>query len=228
MIWLLIMQWLSSALGGYLAGRLRIKWSGIHTDEVFFRDTVHGFLAWCVSTLIVFALLASSTSALVSGGARAVGGLAASAVQGASEGAAQQGIAQSAGQADPMGYFVDTLFRSSSQPESDRDVRSEASRILATGLAAGDISQPDRAYLAQLVASRAGIAQPEAEKRVSEVIANAQAAKQKVKEAADAARKAGATFALFTVLSMVLGAFIASVAGAIGGRSREDDMARLK
>ena len=45
-IWLVVMQWLSSALGGYLAGRLRKKWVGVRTDEVFFRDTAHGLLAW--------------------------------------------------------------------------------------------------------------------------------------------------------------------------------------
>jgi hypothetical protein len=33
-IWLIITQWLASALGGYLAGRLRKKWVGIRTDEV--------------------------------------------------------------------------------------------------------------------------------------------------------------------------------------------------
>ncbi|TIN14647.1 MAG: hypothetical protein E5Y31_31880, partial [Mesorhizobium sp.] len=42
--WLVVVQWLSSGVGGYLAGRLRTKWVGIHTDEVFFRDTAHGFL----------------------------------------------------------------------------------------------------------------------------------------------------------------------------------------
>ena len=43
-VWLIIVQWLSSGLGGYLAGRLRTKWTTLHTDEVFFRDTAHGFL----------------------------------------------------------------------------------------------------------------------------------------------------------------------------------------
>lgn len=222
-VWLLVMQWLSSALGGYLAGRMRTKWTGVTTDEVFFRDTVHGFLAWCVATLIVVAFVASSTSALISGGARAVGGLTSSMVQGASEGAAQQGVAQASGQSDPIGYFVDTLFRNQSQPGSDQEVRAEASRILIAGFANGDVPQSDRAYLAQLVAARTGLSQQDAEKRVGDVIASAQAAKQKAKEVADTARKTGATFALFSVLSMAVGAFIAAVAGAIGGRSRQDD-----
>jgi hypothetical protein len=56
-IWLIITQWLSSGFGGYLAGRLREKWVGVRTDEIFFRDTAHGLLAWALATLIVVALL---------------------------------------------------------------------------------------------------------------------------------------------------------------------------
>jgi hypothetical protein len=71
-IWLIVMQWLSSALGGYLTGRLRTKWVGIRTDEVFFRDTAHGFLAWALATLIVAALIAlGSTLAGAAGAAGA-------------------------------------------------------------------------------------------------------------------------------------------------------------
>jgi hypothetical protein len=60
-IWLIIMQWVSSLFGGYIAGRMRTRWQ-IHTDEVFFRDTAHGLLAWAVSTIAValVAVLGSS------------------------------------------------------------------------------------------------------------------------------------------------------------------------
>jgi hypothetical protein len=64
--WMIVTQWLSAALGGYLAGRLREKWVGIRTDEIFFRDTAHGFLAWGLATLIVVALLTVG-SALAAG-----------------------------------------------------------------------------------------------------------------------------------------------------------------
>lgn len=57
-IWLIVMQWLSAGFGGYLAGRLRAKWIGLRTDEVLFRDTAHGFLAWALATVIVAALFA--------------------------------------------------------------------------------------------------------------------------------------------------------------------------
>ena len=67
-IWLIVTQWLSSALGGYITGRLRTKWTGIHTHEVVFRDTAHGLLAWAVATSFVGAV-AFSTVASAGGAA---------------------------------------------------------------------------------------------------------------------------------------------------------------
>jgi hypothetical protein len=61
-IWLVVMQWISAGVGGYIAGRLRVKWADTHSDEVFFRDTAHGFLAWAVATLFTFALAAWAAS----------------------------------------------------------------------------------------------------------------------------------------------------------------------
>ena len=62
-IWLVVTQWLSSAFGGYLTGRLRTKWVGIRTDEVLFRDTAHGLLAWTLATLLIAALLTIGSAA---------------------------------------------------------------------------------------------------------------------------------------------------------------------
>ncbi len=52
-IWLIVTQWLSAAMGGYLAGRLRVRWHGLHTDEVMFRDTAHGLLVWATATVLM-------------------------------------------------------------------------------------------------------------------------------------------------------------------------------
>ncbi|HEU4476228.1 MAG TPA: hypothetical protein VFR71_05985 [Methyloceanibacter sp.] len=79
-IWLIVMQWLSAGVGGYLAGRLRAKWSGPRTDEVLFRDTAHGFLAWALATVIVAALF---TLGALGAGAVAVTGEAAPAAEAA-------------------------------------------------------------------------------------------------------------------------------------------------
>src|SRR6476469_797252 len=84
-IWLVVTQWLSSAFGGYLAGRLRTKWVGIRTEEVFFRDTAHGLLAWALATLLM-ATRVTLGSAATAGVAAAT----ASAPSGASPEAADQ------------------------------------------------------------------------------------------------------------------------------------------
>ena len=69
-VWLIIIQWITSGLGGYLTGRLRSKWVSMHTDEVFFRDTAHGFLSWVLTTIFTAAFLASAISSVVGSGTR--------------------------------------------------------------------------------------------------------------------------------------------------------------
>jgi hypothetical protein len=61
-IWLIVTQWLSAAVGGYLAGRLRVRWHGLHTDEVFFRDTAHGLLTWATATVVIAAVAAAASA----------------------------------------------------------------------------------------------------------------------------------------------------------------------
>ena len=215
-VWLIIVQWLSSGLGGYLAGRLRTKWVGLHTDEVFFRDTAHGFLAWALASVLVAAFATSSISSAVGTATRAVSSVAGSAASGAAQVAANQ----SPGSAD---YFLDTLFRRD-QPDanaSPQDARAEASRILTRSLANATIDPNDRAYLAKLIAARTGISQQDAEKRIDDTVAQMKAAEEKAKQAADAARKASASASFYLFFSMLIGAFIASTAGAIGGRQRD-------
>jgi hypothetical protein len=68
--WLILTQILASAMGGYLAGRLRTKWTGVHTDEVYFRDTAHGFLVWAVGLVITVSLLATAATSLAGGAAQ--------------------------------------------------------------------------------------------------------------------------------------------------------------
>jgi len=92
-LYFIVMAMMSSAIGGYLAGRLRTKWVGVHTDEVFFRDTAHGFLAWAAASVIGAVLLASPATLLATG-----------ATSGATQAAA--GATQSSG---PMEGYVDTV-----------------------------------------------------------------------------------------------------------------------
>jgi hypothetical protein len=215
-IWLIVVQWVSSGLGGYLTGRLRTKWVGVHTHEVFFRDTAHGFLAWALAAVIGAAILASAASSLLSAGARVAGTIASGATQGASQGVLQ---------ANPSAYYVDSLFRSDhpSGSGNDQDVRAETARILATGIKNGDVPTADKTYLAQLVTARTGLSQADAERRVDDVIAREKSAELEARQVANAARKAGAYVSIFVGLSMVIGAFIAAAAAGLGGRHRDED-----
>lgn len=203
-IYLVIVGVMASAVGGYLAARLRTKWIGIHTHEMFFRDTAHGLLAWAFATVISATVLGAATTHLVSG---AAGGLAAAAPQ------AAQNIS-------PTDIATDKLFRSempapAANGAGTDTARSETSRLLLTSFrGTGDVSAADRGYLARLVAARTGLTQAEAEKRVNDVIAE-------TKQAIDDARRAAASFAMWMAAAMLFGAFAASLAAAEGGQLRD-------
>jgi len=225
-IWLIVVQWLSSALGGYLTGRLRTRWAGVHSDEVFFRDTAHGLLMWALATVLLAGVLSSAASAIVAGGAGAAASLAAGTAQGSAE-SAKDRVTNTAGL--PTEYFVDLMFRMptaspapSTAIQNGAESRTEASRILLVSAASGAVSAADRSYLAQLVSARTGRAAADAQQRVDDVIAQIDQAKAKAMETADKARKAGITASLLMVLSLVIGAFIASAAAALGGRLRDE------
>jgi hypothetical protein len=205
-IYLIVVAMLASTIGGYVAGRLRTKWMGVHSDEVAFRDTAHGFLAWAFAAVLGSAVLGGAATYLVGGAA-----------QGAAQGAA---ASQSSGGANE--YFVDLLLRpnpagqSTPSPQGGSDVtlRREIGRIFARSLQGGELSVTDRTYLVQLVASRSGIDQAEANKRVSDVLNQA-------KVAADQARSAAAKTALWLTAAMLVGAFAASLAAVEGGQLRD-------
>jgi hypothetical protein len=197
-IWLIVTQWVASAMGGYLTGRLRTKWVDTHTHEVFLRDTAHGFVTWAVATVIVALVVAS--------GALTAGAL-------ASAHAAPPNAARSNPTTDS--YDVDVLFRGLSDKNSTAtDPRPEAVRILAKGLATGNVPAADRSYLAALVSARTGIPQSEAAQRVDTFINDS-------KSAVDTARKVASAASIFTAISMLIGAFIACAAAALGGRERD-------
>lgn len=226
-IWFVIVQWLSSALGGYLTGRLRTKWAGVHTDEVFFRDTAHGFMSWALATVVVAGLAGSAFTSLVGSGVQAASSVAATATVGATAAAAGSDDAPDLA----TGYFTDLLLRpqdaAARAQSDDAAATAEVSRILMQGAANGEVPEADRAYVATIVASRAGIPQEEARARVDQVLQQIEDAKNAALQAADEARKSAATVALLGALSLLVGAFIASAAAALGGRQRDDDEAAL-
>ena len=214
-LWITFSQIVASGMGGYLAGRLRTRWLAVHTDEVYFRDTAHGFLAWAVASLATAALLTS---------------------------AAGSGMAKSDDDGGPMGYFVDSLFRkdvnaaaAASAPAGSGAMSghtaepaiagSEVARIFMNAIRSGPLPADDLRYVGQVVAQRTGLAQEAAEKRVSDTYARVQAklrdAETAAKDAAEKGRKASAYATLWLFISLLIGAFCASLAATFGGRRRD-------
>jgi hypothetical protein len=240
-LWITFMQLAASAIGGYLAGRLRTKWVAVHTDEVYFRDTAHGFLAWAVATLGTAALLTSVVGSIVGGGIQAGASLAGGAASAAVGGAATVGsqMTESRGDAaEPMSYFVDSLFRADPRstgddlgargaepPEQAAASLAEVARIFANALRTGSLPDDDARYVGQVVAQRTDLTQQQAEQRVRDVFANLQTALNEAelaaREAADTAREASAYAALWLFISLLIGAFIASWMATFGGRQRD-------
>lgn len=219
-LWLIAMQIIASSLGGWLAGRLRTKWVDVHTDEVFFRDTAHGFLVWTVGLVISAAFLASASSAIVGGFARVGAGLT---IGGGAAAAATAAVRSGDQAGDSNAYFVDSLFRSETPPAGgpDQSERQEASRIFARGLGDSGLPPKDASYIAQRIAAKTGLSQADAEKRVTDTIAQAKKIETDARQAADTARKAAMHASLWMFVSLLIGAFGASYAATIGGRQRD-------
>lgn len=200
-IYFIVIAMLASSVGGYLAGRLRTRWVGTHSREVFFRDTAHGFLTWCFATLLSASVLASAAGGLV-----------------ASSGAVT--ITHPTGQtAGLLDGYVDSLMRPThlaNVPNAETPVeRTEVARILAAAVASGsEVNAADQSYLVSLVEARTGLSQTQAEERTAAVIADA-------KVAADKARKAAAQLSLWLTASLLVGAFSASLAAIEGGGLRD-------
>lgn len=203
-LYLIVIAMIASSLGGYLAGRLRSGWADVQRDEVYFRDTAHGFIAWALASVLGAAVLATPASSLIGGAAT-----------GASQGAVAAG-SQAAG---PMEGYVDTLLRSdpaaAQSQNAGTDNRAEMVRLFTRSFrGGGDLKTPDRDYVVKAVAARTGLSQADAEKRVNDVVTQ-------IKSDADAARKATAAVAFWLTASLLLGAFCASLAATEGGGLRD-------
>jgi hypothetical protein len=199
-VWLIVTQLIAFSMGGYLAGRLRTRWSSIHNDEVHFRDTANGFLAWAVAVVMTVAFLTAAASSMAN----------------SRDTSARAGTAEDRAGLEVNAYFVDRLFRSDhpATTANDMPLRAEASRIFAKSIAASGGSAADTAYLAQLVAAKTGLNSSDAAKRVSDTLTDA-------RQSEDDARKAAAHLLLWVFLALLIGAFCASLAATIGGKQRD-------
>lgn len=209
-VWLIATQVIAVSVGGYLAGRLRTKWSGIHNDEVFFRDTAHGFLVWALCLVVTTTLMASAAMSLLAGVGKAGNSLLT---------AIDTPVLNS--EEDISMPIVDRIFRTS-DPErgASEAVRSESGRIVGDGMT--DMATTDKAYLAELVAANTGLSTAEAEQRIADVITQVRDKEMQARKAADEARKAAAKLTLWGFVGLLLSAFLACIAATIGGRQRDN------
>jgi hypothetical protein len=270
--WLTFTAITASGLGGYLAGRLRNKWSNLHGDETYFRDTAHGFLSWSVATLLTAGLLTTAIGGVLGAGAKVAGATAGAAATTAGGLAAAAGPAAMGGDNGDLQYWVDGLFRANPNapaaptapmgpppapvagaapamvqpqpgavaapprpmPGAERgpgpgpgrgDIRGEVNRIVVNSLKGDAMDPADTQYLAQLVANQTGMSQAEAQARVTDMQtrlrASLEKAKNDAKQAADDARKATAYAALWLFITLLIGAFSASLFATWGGRRRD-------
>lgn len=223
-LWITLTQIAAAGLGGYLAGRLRSRWLVAHRDEVYFRDTAHGFLAWAVATLATAALLGSTISMIVGSGATLAGGAV----------TAGMALVKQDDANSTLSYYVDRVLRrdtnlaatsSDSAPISADPRTPEMLRLMAKNIKAGKFAEDDLRYAGQWVAQRTGMLQDQAQARVASIYVEAQAAVRNAetaaKEATNAARKASAYTALWLVIALMLGALSASVAATLGGLQRD-------
>ena len=222
-LWVILTQLLACAMGGYVAGRLRTKWVAVHTDEVYFRDTAHGFVAWGVASLATAALLTSAIGSIVGVGVEA-GATVASGIATTAGGSETTRSVNEPGSTD---YFVDSLFRKNlnTPPAATTAPLSEVTRIFMYAIRTGPLPTEDIRYVGYLVAQSTGLSQQEAEKRVTDTYTRVQTklntAQTTARNAADKARKASAYAALWLFISLLIGAFVASLAATYGGRQRD-------
>lgn len=199
-LYFIVTAMLSSAIGGYLAGRLRSRWVGTHSREVFFRDTAHGFLSWGFATLLSAAVLGSASGSLVGGASAAATGITGEAVS-------------------VVDRYVDELTRpapGASAASADSPAqRGIVARIVGTALRnQGEVAPADRVYLVQIVRERQGVGAPQAQALVDAALSDARQTVSKM-------QKAAAQLALWLTASLFVGAFSASLAAIEGGGLRD-------
>jgi hypothetical protein len=234
-LWLAFTQLIASGMGGFLAGRLRTRWVAVQTDEVYFRDTAHGFLAWAIASLATAALLTSVIGSIVNGGVQAGAAVAGGTTSVRNEMARPD--------SEVMDYFVDSLLRKDvsiraaaetliegatpviSYYQNTSESNTEITRIFKNAILMGSLPPEDIRYVGQVVAQRTGLTQQDAEKRVNNIFAHLQAKllaeETLAKNVADAARKASVYASLWLFISLLIGAFVASFAAIYGGRMRD-------
>src|SRR5262249_44835852 len=198
-LYLILAALISSAVGGYVAGRMRPRLAAGTPDEVEFRDGVHGGAAWALATLLAALLLFGSTLSLTRLAAPSNG-----------PGETSTSVAGE----NIIAYDLDRLFRGARDETNMEYTRAEAARILLTASSHRGVLPEDRSELVRLVTARTGLAQAEADRRVDDVIGRA-------RDDISRARKAAVIIAFSAGAAALLGLAAAWFAAVEGGRRRD-------
>lgn len=231
-IWAVMVQVVSFAAGGYLAGRMRGSFDAT-VEERQFRDGAHGFTVWATGVMIGALLLAVAGTATAFTASHSAATIAA----GAASGISARGTETLA--RTPADYAVDLLLRpapaaAAGQPAAgtnmpnsqpvDASLRAESTRIFRTAIDNRALTQRDRDYLVQLVAARTGLPEAEAQKRVEDAVKEAQSLEVKARETADKARKTAVITGFMAAASLLIGLAAACAGASLGGRHRDDNL----
>lgn len=222
--WIMAQQIGAFMAGGYVAGRLRARWAEASTDEVEFRDGLHGALVWAVGIVVGAALAMSTVGAVTKAGANV---------------AATAATAAAASNADPMAYFTDAMLRPATstaatgptttttntgvtrvEPAS-QETKAELGRIMSRAVTNGSLADADKRYVASVISQRTGMNQADAERRVADTFAQADRA---AREAADKARKAAILTGFVTAASLLISLAAAWWAAQRGGHHRDNSI----
>ncbi len=213
-LWVLWVGVSSFAAGGYLAGRLRRRTHDASEHESDVRDGAHGAIVWALGTVLLALMLASTAA-----------GVTKTAVEAASNtaGGALATLADKA--ADPLAMATDRLLRgtTAANPAQAEDPRAELGRILARSAASGTIAPEDKSYVASIIASRTGISQADAEKRIDDTVTQVKAAADEARMAAEKARKYGILIAFLTAAGLLVSGAAAWGAATVGGNHRDEE-----
>jgi len=212
---LIATQWLSACLGGYITGRLRTRWVGTHTHEVFFRDTAHGFITWCVATLVLATGVVSVAAGLLSGSVH-VGAPGVVRMPRTELSVDSWDAAPSA--ATPVRSAGSRARVLEAMPAPAIEVRSRSDLVLPEGPAMPGVIEPFSAPPAPLVAAPATRTASDSNEAA---LPYDGARSLAIWQASELDRRDAARTSIITALSMLIGAFIASVSAAAGGRLRD-------
>jgi hypothetical protein len=202
--WTLAQQIGAFLAGAYVAGRLRARRHGISSDESELRDGLHGALVWALGIALgaAFALAAAGTLTRV--GVEAGARTAASAATTSTDLAIDALLRPAAGATTPARADAPSA-----------DIRSEISRILASAVAGGGLSDQNRAYLSQRVAQLTGLSPQEALDRINQAVAA-------TRSAADTVRRAAVLTGLITAASLLTSLAAAWWAAVKGGQHHDN------